>query len=78
MAAETKIETLSQNEIRRRGLEALVREFGVVGMTRFLQQFDTGKGDYTRDRFNWLGDEEAATTAAKMNVFQQDKQIADG
>ena len=28
---------------------------GPVGVIRFLQQFETGHGDYTRDRFQWLG-----------------------
>lgn len=37
-------------EIRRRGIEALTRELGPVGMARFLQQFEAGQGDYTRDR----------------------------
>lgn len=29
-------------EIRNAGFEALVRELGVVGMVRFLQQYETG------------------------------------
>ena len=41
-------------EIRRTGLECLLRELGPVGMVRFLQQFETGKGDYTTERHAWL------------------------
>jgi hypothetical protein len=41
-------------EIRQRGYDALVKELGVVGMIRFLQQVETGKGDYTKDRDQWL------------------------
>lgn len=41
-------------EIRRRGLEALARQLGPVGMVRFLQQFETGHGDYTAERHRWL------------------------
>jgi len=41
-------------EIRRIGLDCLLRELGPVGMTRFLQQFETGKGDYTSERHAWL------------------------
>ena len=41
-------------EIRRRGLEALRRELGRAGMIRFLQQFETGSGDYARDRHSWV------------------------
>jgi len=41
-------------EIRRLGLEALDRQLGPVGMVRFLQQFETGQGDYTAERHQWL------------------------
>ena len=37
-------------EIRRRGLAALAKELGPVGLVRFLQQYSTGRGDYTRER----------------------------
>jgi len=37
-------------------LRRLSRELGPVGMVRFLQQFDTGAGDYTAERYQWLGD----------------------
>jgi hypothetical protein len=45
--------TLTLDEIRRKGLEALRRELGPAGMIRFLQQFETGKGDYARERHVW-------------------------
>ena len=47
---------LSQNEIRKKGIEALAEALGPVGMIRFLQQFDTGKGSYTDERSQWLDD----------------------
>ncbi len=43
-------------EIRRIGLAALMQALGPVGMVRFLQQSETGTGDYTSDRYRWLGD----------------------
>lgn len=43
-------------EVRRVGLEALARQLGPVGMIRFLQQFETGHGDYTAERHQWLGE----------------------
>ena len=42
------METLS--ELRRRGMEALKKELGAVGMTRFLRQEEQGEGDYTKER----------------------------
>jgi hypothetical protein len=45
---------LSLEEIRLTGLKALSRELGPVGLIRFLQQFETGYGDYTAERHTWL------------------------
>ena len=46
--------TMSLEELRQRGLAALAKELGPVGMVRFLQQFETGSGDYTAERHQWL------------------------
>jgi hypothetical protein len=45
------------DDVRQRGIDALARELGPVGITRFLQQFETGSGDYSRDRDQWLPDD---------------------
>ena len=50
-----KAEAMTQEEVRNRGIEALRRELGTVGMVRFLQTFSLGKGDYTKERHRWLG-----------------------
>jgi hypothetical protein len=42
-------------ELRRVGLDALVKALGPIGMARFLQQFDLGHGDYTAERHAILG-----------------------
>lgn len=42
-------------ELRRVGIDALVKALGPVGMARFLQQFDPGQGDYTAQRYAILG-----------------------
>jgi hypothetical protein len=42
-------------ELRRAGIDALAKALGPVGMTRFLQQFDPGQGDYTAERSRILG-----------------------
>jgi hypothetical protein len=46
----TNPDLMTQEEIRIAGLKALKRELGPVGMVRFLQQFDLGEGDYTKER----------------------------
>jgi hypothetical protein len=45
---------LTLSEIRTLGLEALLRELGPEGTIRFIQQYETGRGDYTRNRRKWL------------------------
>lgn len=46
--------TMTLEEIRLVGLRALYRDLGAVGLVRFLQQFETGHGDYTTERHRWL------------------------
>jgi hypothetical protein len=38
-------------EIRRVGLQALEDALGSVGMTKFIQQYDNGYGDYTKEKY---------------------------
>lgn len=40
--------------IRRMGIEALTEKLGPVGMVEFIRQFDSGYGDYTKERREWL------------------------
>lgn len=42
--------------IRRMGIEALTEKLGPVGMVEFMRQFDSGYGDYTKERHEWLDD----------------------
>ncbi len=46
--------TMTLEQIRLTGLKALYRDLGAVGLIRFLQQFETGYGDYTAERHLWL------------------------
>lgn len=48
-------QSMSPNQIRSAGLAALIKTLGPVGMARFIQQYDMGTGNYTKDRSNWLG-----------------------
>lgn len=51
-------QSMSLEQIRIAGMEALARELGIVGMVRFMQQFETGHGDYSKDRHQWLDDQD--------------------
>ncbi|MEI6218515.1 MAG: hypothetical protein WCP86_06420 [bacterium] len=62
-----KTPTLVLSDVRTRGVAALRRELGNAGMVLFLQQFDKGRGDYTKERHKILDkfDIDAIMTAIK-------------
>lgn len=48
-------------ELNQKAKAILIRELGPVDYTRFLQQYEEGLGNYTEDRHQWLGGENART-----------------
>jgi hypothetical protein len=52
MSSKTDVKSI--NEIRKLGIDALAEALGPVDMARFLQSFDLGRGDYTKEREKWL------------------------
>ena len=50
----TDVAQMTVDEIRAVGLQAIANELGPVGLVRFLQMFETGKGDYSKDRHEWV------------------------
>jgi hypothetical protein len=67
------VHTMTLIQIRIAGIEALARELGPVGMVRFLQQYETGQGDYARQRHAWLDDLDAETIAAQLLAAGEEK-----
>ena len=49
------IQIMTQQNIRMTGIEILSQHLGITGMIRFLQQTETGYGDYTKERDKLLG-----------------------
>ena len=41
-------------ELQRKGFQALVDNLGIVNAIRFIHQYDSGSGDYTQKRHQWL------------------------
>lgn len=41
-------------EVQREGFDALLERLGPADAIRFLQQYDSGHGDYTAERHKWL------------------------
>ena len=67
------IQKMTLEQIRLAGLEALARELGPVGMVRFLQQFETGQGNYSVERHGWLDKLDVRTLAERIR--QKRKEI---
>lgn len=71
-------------QIRKMGLDILGKSLGPVGMVRFLQQFETGSGNYTKDRARYqmdrLGTRETRNTPIRGMGYQAYKRqgIPDG
>jgi len=51
-----KIDTKPLTEINQLATHILCREMGVVDTIRFINQFTTGYGDYTKEREKLFGD----------------------
>jgi hypothetical protein len=70
-------QAMTPQQIREAGLEVLSRELGVAGMIRFMQQFEMGKGDYSKDRHQWLDqysvDDIAHMVREKKTTYRQKK-----
>lgn len=45
-----KIKILPLEEIREKGFKTLSRELGAFNFIRFIQQYKSGYGDYTKER----------------------------
>lgn len=45
---------MTLNELNRAAFSAVRQALGLAGTVRFLRQFDTGEGDYTKERAQWL------------------------
>ena len=46
---------MSLVELQNKGYQILQEHLGIVGMLKFIQQFDIGSGDYTKEREKLLG-----------------------
>jgi hypothetical protein len=47
---------IPMNEVNQQATQILLREMGVVNTIRYLNQFRSGYGDYTRERETLLAD----------------------
>ena len=64
-------ETLTLYEIRTIGFEALLCELGPAGAIRFIQQYKSGHGDYTRKRKKLLPKKSARSGEIGKQIMKQ-------
>jgi hypothetical protein len=60
------VATMTLEQIRVAGYRALLQELGPVNLIRFLQQFESGYGDYTQERHEWLDQYTVAEIAQEV------------
>jgi len=48
-----KVNKMTPNQVKISGLHAIRAQMGIVGLIRFIQQYEIGYGDYTADRYEW-------------------------
>ncbi len=65
---------MTLDQIRKVGIDALNQKLGLVGAIRFLQQTETGWGNYTKDRKKWPSDPDLkelfdAIKSSEQNTF---------
>ena len=66
-------QTMTLEQIREPGLAVLHQYLGIVGMVRFLQQSEMGWGNYTEERYQWLGDPNLKELAKKIQAHRPDR-----
>lgn len=65
--------TRTQQEIIRQGYQALIDSLGVADTIRFIQYFSPGKGDYTKERHQWLDKISFEDCIAEMKQRREDE-----
>jgi hypothetical protein len=67
-------QAMTLEQIREQGLAVLRQHLGIVGMVRFLQQAEMGRGNYTEERSQWLGDPDLEALAKKIQAHHPERE----
>ncbi|GAB4209514.1 MAG: hypothetical protein Fur006_69320 [Coleofasciculaceae cyanobacterium] len=57
-------------ELNQKGFAALIAALGYADAIRFIRQFNSGTGDYTRDRHRWLDELSLEDVWAELKLQQ--------
>lgn len=63
---------MTDNEIYKLGLEALLEKLGPDGTIRFLHQLEKREGDYSVDRDQWLNAPDVETLANQIREAREE------
>ena len=63
---------MTANQIHELGIEALLQKLGPAGTIRFLHQYETGKGNYSVDRQEWLTVPDVETLVNQIQQARED------
>ena len=63
---------MTDNEIYKLGLEALLEKLGPDGTIRFLRQLEKREGDYSVDRDQWLSAPDVETLANRIREAREE------
>lgn len=69
------MQAMTQQQIRMTGIEILSQHMGITGMIRFLQQTETGYGDYTKEREDLLENPALEELVAAIQASEYNKKI---
>lgn len=62
----------TQNEIIKQGYDALINSLEIADTIRFIQYFSPGKGDYTKERHQWLDEKKLTDVLVEMKQSPED------
>lgn len=62
----------TQNEIIKQGYDALINSLGITDTIRFIQYFSPGKGDYTKERHQWLDEKSLDDVLSEIKQLESD------
>lgn len=68
---KTQKKSLSGHALRNAGWAALVSNLGLVNATRFIMQYETGRGDYTVARKGILKGKRVADLYKETTIFEK-------
>ncbi|MFM7364110.1 MAG: hypothetical protein ACKO11_06330 [Cuspidothrix sp.] len=60
----------TQNEVIQQGYNALINSLGITDTIRFIQYFNPGKGDYTKERHQWLDEKNLTDVLTEIKQFE--------